>query len=71
MRADREATPQLPAEAEPEAAITAEAAVAQGPPTTAPAKAVAEAAVADRLGLNPASPIFALGQAGKTQPVTG
>lgn len=48
-----------------EAATTAEAAAAQGPSTTAPAKAVAEAAVADRLGLNPSSPIFALGRAGK------
>jgi hypothetical protein len=62
--------PQLLAEAEPEAATTAEAAAAQGPSTTAPAKAVAEAAVADRLGLNPSSPIFALGRAGKTQQVT-
>ena len=49
----------------------AAASVAQGPSTTAPAKVVAEAEAADRLGLNLAWPIFALGQAGKTRLVTG
>ena len=62
--------PQLLAEAVAEEVITAEAAVAQGPPTTAPAKAVAAAVAAGRLGLNPASPIFALGQAGKARRAT-